>query len=110
MQDIKTHCDDGSLNYSIDIMDECDNPKKKSPTKIRYRSFEDCKRNEHGGRRIFDGTDGERDRFDGNIFVPLFVLFKVCVSWFISYNQFSCIFDSFIFQILCSIGTCINEI
>ncbi|XP_022986826.1 uncharacterized protein LOC111484452 isoform X3 [Cucurbita maxima] len=65
MQDIKTHCDDVSLNYSLDIMDECDNPKKKSPTKIRYRSIEDCKRNEHGGRRIFDGTDGERDRFYG---------------------------------------------
>ncbi|XP_038900745.1 uncharacterized protein LOC120087857 isoform X3 [Benincasa hispida] len=63
--DIKMHCDDGSLNYSFDIMDTCDNPKKKSPSKIHFRSVEDCKRNEHGGRSIFDGTDGERDGYEG---------------------------------------------
>uniref|UniRef100_A0A1S4E125 Uncharacterized protein n=1 Tax=Cucumis melo TaxID=3656 RepID=A0A1S4E125_CUCME len=63
--DIMMRCDDGSLNYSFDMMDTCDNPKKKTPTKIHFRSVEDCKRNEHSGRTIFDGTDGERDRYEG---------------------------------------------
>ncbi|KGN46768.2 hypothetical protein Csa_020937 [Cucumis sativus] len=61
--DIKMHCDDGSLNYSFDMMDTCDNPKKKTPTKTHFRSVEDCKRNEHSSRTIFDGTDGERDGY-----------------------------------------------
>ena len=71
MQDIKMHCDDGSLNYSFDMMDTCDNPKKKTPTKTHFRSVEDCKRNEHSSRTIFDGTDGERDGYGGNFFCSL---------------------------------------
>ncbi|CAK9314628.1 unnamed protein product [Citrullus colocynthis] len=65
MQDIKMHLDDGSLNYSFDMMDTCDNPKEKKPTKTHFCSVEDCKRKEHGGRSIFDDMDGERDGYEG---------------------------------------------
>lgn len=74
LQDIKMHLDDGSLNYSFDMMDTCDNPKEKSPTKTR--SVEDCKRKEHGGRSIFfDDMDGERDGYEGKFL--LFILIMV---------------------------------
>lgn len=77
MQDIKEHRDDSCLNYSLGMMDTCDNPKKKSPAKTSFRSVENWKRNEHAGRSIFDGTNGERDRLDGKKFVLLFIIVKV---------------------------------
>lgn len=116
MKDLKWHHEDDSLNYSLGRMDTCDSPKKKSPAKTSFRSVEDCKRNKHyGGRSIFDGTNGERDRFDGKFLFSYSSLSRFSVSWFIYHNPFSCIFVSFIFQIsllplYVLIETFINEI